>query len=168
MRTLLVMRHGKSDWDQTGLPDHDRPLAKRGKRESVSTGETLLEMGMAPQTILSSTARRAVSTAKRVAKASEASCPVETHRALYGGDVRDYCRAVAGVDDDAQIVMVVGHNPVSEELVAELCGQGVHLATATIACIELPIQSWHDLKPHTRGRLRAVWAPSKEEDAESD
>lgn len=161
MRTLLVMRHGKSDWSDSGLPDHDRPLTKRGKRESVSMGEMLLEMGMAPQAIVSSPAKRAIVTARRIAKASEADCSIDVHAALYGGDVRDYCQAVAQADDEAQVVMVVGHNPVSEELVDALCGQSVRLPTATIACIDLPIASWREIRPRSRGHLRAVWQPPK-------
>jgi phosphohistidine phosphatase SixA len=62
--------------------------------------------------------------------------------------------------------MVVGHNPVSEELVDALCRQGVRLPTATIACIDLPIHSWRDLEASTRGRLRAVWGPSRGESDE--
>lgn len=168
MRTLLVMRHGKSDWGHTGVADHDRPLAKRGKRESVCMGETLLEKGLAPQAILSSPAKRAVGTAKRVSRASEADCSIEVHRALYGGDVHDYCQALAKVDDEAQVVMVVGHNPVSEELVNALCDRWVRLPTATIACIDLPIHSWREIRPRGRGNLRALWSPPKGDQGDNE
>ena len=64
-KTLLVLRHGKSSWSDPDLADHDRPLKKRGRRGARSIGEQLRDAGLAPDLVLSSTARRARSTARR-------------------------------------------------------------------------------------------------------
>jgi phosphohistidine phosphatase len=69
MKTLLILRHAKSDHGEASLSDHDRPLNERGKRDSPRIGERLLEAGLVPEVILSSTAKRAKKTADKVAKA---------------------------------------------------------------------------------------------------
>ena len=66
-KTLLIMRHAKSSWSDDQVSDHERPLTARGKREAELMGRELVRRGLAPDLILTSTAKRARSTAKRVA-----------------------------------------------------------------------------------------------------
>ena len=68
MKVLLLLRHGKSSWESAGLSDHDRPLNNRGKRDAPRMGNVLLEEGIVPEIIISSSAIRARSTAEKVAK----------------------------------------------------------------------------------------------------
>jgi phosphohistidine phosphatase len=70
MKTLLILRHGKSSWKFPDLPDHDRPLNSRGKRDAPLIGRKLAEEGMVPDVVISSSATRAHATAKKAAKAS--------------------------------------------------------------------------------------------------
>ena len=158
MKTLLVLRHGKSSWS-TGLPDHGRPLKGRGKRASKRIGEELRARDLVPDLIVSSTARRARSTARRAAEASG-----------YDGEVpetRDFYETTAGrllavlpehVADAHDRVMIVGHNPTSEDLVEHLIGEDVVMTTANLACIDLDIDSWRDLTRAT-GTLRFLLRP---------
>lgn len=165
-RTLLIMRHGKSRWDEEGLDDHDRSLAKRGKQDSVAMGEKLLARGLVPDVILCSTAKRARSTARRVVKASGYKGQVLRDARLYFQGVEPCLSAIASLDDEAETALVVGHNPVSEELVQLLTGESVRLPTAAIACIDLPISAWRFLDQTAKGTLRLVLSPQRSTSAE--
>ena len=69
MKTLLILRHAKSSWNNLDLPDYDRPLNKRGKRDAPRMGDFLRHQDLVPDLIISSTAKRAKKTAKLFAKA---------------------------------------------------------------------------------------------------
>ena len=70
MKKLLLLRHAKSSWSDDGLPDHDRPLNKRGKKTAPQMGRLLVERDLVPDLIVSSSAKRARKTAEAVAKAA--------------------------------------------------------------------------------------------------
>ena len=85
MKTLLLLRHGKSDWS-AGVSDADRPLAKRGRKAARAIGEFLSRAGAVPDVVVSSPARRAVETAELVAAAGRWPCTVRASDMLYQGD----------------------------------------------------------------------------------
>ena len=68
MKTLFLIRHAKSSWDDTALPDKDRPLDDRGRRDAPKMGKRLAKRDVKPDLILSSPARRALTTAEVIAK----------------------------------------------------------------------------------------------------
>ena len=77
MKTLLLLRHAKSSWDNSELADHDRPLNGRGRRDAPRMGQLLAQHDLTPDLIVTSAARRAATTAELVALAAE-----------YGGDIQ--------------------------------------------------------------------------------
>lgn len=156
-RTLLLLRHGKSDWGQ-GMDDHERPLSKRGKRDAWRMGEEIRTRGLLPEMILSSTARRARSTTRRVVEASGYGGEVIYEPSLYAAGMMAYVEAAANLSDSVQTALIVGHNPILEDLVRWLTGREVTLPTAALACIPLPIQSWGDLRQEGSGTLGMVLA----------
>ena len=159
MKTLLVLRHGKSSWADYGLGDHDRPLKKRGRRDARRMGEELAVRDLVPDLVLSSTARRARSTARRAAEAAGCADRVtETHK-LYLTGVEQQLRTVAEhAGDDHERVMIVGHNPTFEDLVEHLTGEDERMTTANLACIDLDVDSWQRLAG-ARGSLRFLLRP---------
>ncbi len=159
MKTLLILRHGKSSWADPSLDDHDRPLKKRGRRGARSIGRQLLEAGLVPDLVLSSTARRAHSTARHCVEECGSKARIELTRNLYGTGAARHLEEIGrcGREGDAT-VMVVGHNPDLEELVAVLTGESTTLKTAFLAAITLDIESWADLAT-SRGRLLRVLRP---------
>jgi phosphohistidine phosphatase len=165
MRTLLILRHAKSSWKDEGLPDHDRPLNKRGKGDAPRVGELLRDRGLEPDLIITSTARRARHTAKRTVKAGELSCPVEQHERLYHAGPGDLVEILRSLPDSFVRPMVVGHNPGLETLVEVLTGVAVHLPTAALACVELPIDGWSEIGTDVGGRLVDLWTPRGNEPA---
>jgi len=155
------MRHGKSAWDEEGIEDHDRSLAKRGKRDAVHMGRVLHDRDLLPDVILSSAAKRARSTARRVVKASEYSGEVIYDERLYFQGLELYLERLSSLPDEAQSVLVIGHNPLLEELVLLLTDEAVRLPTAAVACIDLPIPSWAGLNAGIKGKLRCLLRPSE-------
>ncbi|MBN1401690.1 MAG: histidine phosphatase family protein [Anaerolineae bacterium] len=156
MLTLLIMRHGKSKWNQEGLADHDRSLAKRGRKESRQVGQALALRELVPDIILSSTAKRARTTVKHLLKGSGFETEVSWHAGLYAGELSSHFGALNALPDGVQVALIVGHNPLLEELLELLTGRFVRLPTATLACVELPITSWSQLDHDTSGELRFV------------
>lgn len=134
MRTLIVVRHGKSDWSGDE-PDRERPLARRGLREVPETAAWIAAHHPLIDLAVVSPARRAQQTWQLVAEALPAEPEVVTDERVYaawGRDLADLVRALPGA---AACVVLVGHNPGLEELVAELTGEGVELPTSAAAVI---------------------------------
>jgi phosphohistidine phosphatase len=158
-RLLLLLRHGKSSWEEEGLADRDRPLTKRGKRDALAQGARLAAAGVMPQIILTSSAKRAHGTAKRVAGASGYGGEIVVNERLYFQGLGPYYEALAALPAEVTTAMVVGHNPPVEQMAARLCGQAVAMSTAVAVAIELPVDTWAALDDATRGALRFVLVP---------
>ena len=159
MKTLLILRHAKSSWKDASLADHDRPLNKRGKRDAPRMGEFVREQGLAPDRIISSTAKRARNTAKAVAKACCCEDKVELTSEFYHATPGVYLAVLQNVPDDDSRVMVVGHNPGMEALVAHLTGSRETMPTAALAHVVLPIEKWAELDYEVQGELLGLWRP---------
>lgn len=159
MKTLLILRHAKSSWNYPELSDYDRPLNKRGKRDAPRMGKHLRQVGLVPDRILTSSAKRARKTANKVAKASGYTRKVKKLDALYDSLSGIYFETLQALPDKYQRVMVVGHNPTMEQLVNHLTGQIKRMPTAALAHIELPIEHWETLDLYTKGTLVNLWTP---------
>ena len=159
MKTLLIMRHAKSSWNFPELSDYDRPLNGRGKRDAPRMGKHLRQEGLIPDMILTSSAKRARSTARRVAKASGYTGKVKKLEALYDTVLGAYFKTLQVLPDKYQRVIVFGHNPTMEQLVHHLTGHIKQMPTAALAHIELPIEYWEALDLYTKGTLVKLWTP---------
>jgi phosphohistidine phosphatase len=145
-RELLVLRHGKSAWD-TGAPtDFERPLAPRGKRDAPRMGRWLDAQGLKPDHVVSSPARRARQTARRVAKALDLDREeISYDERVYESGLYDLLAVLAECPAGCRRVLLVGHNPGLEILVEHLGGSAVTipedgklLPTATVAHLRMP------------------------------
>ena len=159
MKTLLILRHAKSSWKDTSLADHDRPLNKRGKRDAPRMGKFVREQGLVPDRIISSTAKRARNTAKAVAKACDCQDKVELTSEFYHAGPGSYLAVLQNAPDNEKRVMVVGHNPGMEALVAHLTGRMETMPTAALAHVALPIEKWTELDYEVQGELLDLWHP---------
>lgn len=159
MKTLLIMRHAKSSWKDDALPDEQRPLNKRGRRDAPHMGQLLREADAVPQVIACSTAVRARETVAALAEASGFGGEIRYEAALYAAPAEACLAVAAGLPDDAQTAMLIGHNPGVQEFIAELTGEDEALSTAAIARVSLPIEHWAELNAETEGRLETVWRP---------
>jgi len=161
MKTLLVLRHAKSSWDDPALPDHDRPLNKRGKRDAPRMGALLEEQRLVPDLVLCSTAARALATAREVIEACGYDGEVRLSRELYLATAETYAAFLRREPRQHERVLLVGHNPGLEELVHRLTGEEHHLSTAGLARLELPIKSWDAFMLDGSARLMHLWRPKE-------
>jgi len=125
VRRLLVLRHAKSEWPNA-TPDHQRPLAARGRRDAPAAGAWLRDHGPVPEVVLCSTARRAKQTWSLVAAELAPSGPPEARfeDRIYDADVADLVEVLRETPDEAGTVLMVGHNPGFQELTLLLAAGG--------------------------------------------
>ena len=161
MKTLLILRHAKSSWNNAQLTDYERPLNKRGKTDAPRMGRLLREQDLVPDLIISSSAERALTTAEAVALASGYEQEIQSTRSFYHADPEAYLDVLRQLDDSLERVMVVGHNPGMEELLEELTGVWEQMPTAALAQISLPINHWRELDGETTGELVNLWRPKE-------
>jgi phosphohistidine phosphatase len=163
MKTLLILRHAKSSWKDPDLPDHDRPLNKRGKHDAPRMGKLLKDEDLIPDLIISSTAARAKKTAELVAKACKYKGGIVRSHSLYVAELADYLKILQELSDKHKAVLVVGHSPSVEETVEVLTGSSdVIMPTCALAHISLPIHNWAELnKQKIKGKLLKVWRPKE-------
>ncbi len=161
MKTLFVLRHAKSSWDNAELSDFERPLNKRGRETAPFVGELMKSKNLVPETIICSPATRAKETAKRVQAAAEFDVEIEFDERIYESSVHNLLYIVSEINDDFDTAMIVGHNPGFEGIVQTLCGNYERMPTATLAAIDLKIESWSDVKPQC-GNLREILRPKDE------
>jgi phosphohistidine phosphatase len=159
MKLLLILRHAKSSWKETGLSDHSRPLNQRGIKAAPRMGQVLFEEDLVPDLILSSTARRARDTADLVADASGFEGEIHFVESFYHASPSDYLETLSSLSSDVNIVMIVGHNPGMEMLLEMLTGEEERLPTAALALIQLPIKNWSQLSDEAEGELINLWLP---------
>jgi phosphohistidine phosphatase len=159
MKTLLVLRHAKSSWSEPARGDHERPLNARGRRDAPRMGELVREYGLIPDVVFSSDAVRARLTAEAVAEVARYPGEILLDPRLYMASPADILSLLPTVRENAETVMIVGHNPGLEQLVEQLTGARHDLPTASLAQIGLPIHQWRDLTQSTRGTLLGLWRP---------
>lgn len=122
-RTLVVLRHAKSDWP-IGVPDLDRPLSARGQRDAVAAGQWLADRHWPSVQVAVSPARRTESTWGIVRTQLPDSVVAHTDDRIYAAEVSDLLEVVHGMDPTVPVAMLVGHNPGCEDLAIELAGFG--------------------------------------------
>jgi|SRR3954449_2467089 len=172
MKTLHLLRHGKSAWNDDSLPDHDRPLAPRGARAATLIGRQLRKEGFRADCILCSTARRAVDTLEIVTAQLDHNAlemPVHQERELYLTGERALLERLRRLPDKVGTVMLVGHNPDLHHLAQDLAGAGseddlsslrAKFPTAGLAVLEFPGDAWSDIGPRA-GTLTRFLIPKK-------
>ncbi|WP_074241725.1 SixA phosphatase family protein [Chitinophaga niabensis] len=112
MKTLLLIRHAKSSWNDPDMDDFDRPLNKRGKLNAPEMATRLLTRGTVPELIISSPAKRARATARIMAK--EWKYPKEAillEEELYLCYASTFLKVITKIDDDFKAVAIFAHNP---------------------------------------------------------
>jgi phosphohistidine phosphatase len=151
MKTLYVVRHAKSSWDEEGLSDFDRPLNERGKKDAPSMAKRLKEKDVVPQLLLASPAKRAFSTAKRMAKVLNFDVEkIKTDRRLYHADSEMIISVLQEIKNKHQTVMIFGHNPGLTDFVNVMMNEKMlidNVPTSGVVAFSFEITDWKDLKP---------------------
>ena len=158
MKTVLLMRHGKSKRGPEYDTDFERPLAKRGRRDAARMGEFLVQQDLLPDVILCSPAKRARQTADHLADAADYQGEVRYDESLYGGNEESYLELLWSLDDTIERVLFVGHNPTTEAVIETLSRRYARMPTAAIAGITFDTDLWVELFD-VGGRLAWVQRP---------
>ena len=155
MKTLILLRHAKSGWDDPVARDFDRPLNKRGRRAARTVGRELRAQGIGFDAVIASPAARVVETLEDVAKGyGEPIRPAYDERA-YLASAATLLELVQEADDGADRLLLVGHNPGLEALALMLTPEegenglrdalAVKYPTGTVAQIAFEVEHWRDV-----------------------
>lgn len=162
MKTLILVRHAKSSWDNPNIPDHERPLNKRGERDAPFMGDILKEKNLTVDMIVSSTASRAHTTAMEIAKRLDYPVDnIETDEIIYHAGAKNILKLIQTFNDDWETVIMFGHNPDLNYLASYLSGEPFEkFPTCGITAIDFDIHSWIEIDDKN-GRLRFFEYPKK-------
>lgn len=155
MKTILLLRHAKSDWGDAGLDDFDRPLAKRGLQDAPRMGKLLAAYDCVPDQIIASPARRAKQTTELVAGACGYTPQIQWDLSFYEANHEALMVALQRLPAGVERPLLVGHNPALEETAGALVlGKAANLwafriPTAGLLCLEVDIAAWSALAPGT-------------------
>lgn len=168
MRTLLLLRHAKSSWEDSDLEDIERPLAPRGMKAAPLIGSYLKAKGLRPDLVLCSPAARARQTWSLVAGGLGDGIEVKELQGLYLGPPSRLLEAIQRAPDEATCVMLVGHNPGMEHLAMALAGPASKpkalqkmrrkFPTAALAEIAFEAVTWAGVA-RGEGRLKRFISP---------
>jgi phosphohistidine phosphatase len=162
MKTLFIVRHAKSSWDNSSHADFDRPLNERGIRNAPEMARRLVLRGLSPQHIITSPANRAISTARLMAVQfgqSEEMLIVED--SIYEASRQDLHRVISRQNPDYGTLMIIGHNPGMSDFLNWLCDEEEILSTASIAEVQVDSNKWNGWE-RGNGKLIHLDYPKKQ------
>ena len=142
MKTLLLMRHAKAGPSIAGVADFDRVLLEEGRVAAALVGAFLKREKFTVDVALSSPAVRARETIEQVLQGAGMSLTVRADQRLYEGGSLLLLEVISEVEDNLRTVLLVGHNPVLEEVVQRLTDESVHLSPGTLTHVEVDAAKW--------------------------
>jgi phosphohistidine phosphatase len=152
MKTLTLLRHAKSAWDDPVARDFDRPLNARGRRAAQTIGREMRAQGLAFDQVIASPAVRVVGTLRDVEHGYGQNLHPAFDKRIYLASTDVLLEVIHGGDDSGRRLLIVGHNPGLERLALLLTSGGdlraeiaVKYPTATLAEIHLPVERWSDV-----------------------
>lgn len=160
MKTLFIMRHAKSSWDDESLSDFERPLNQRGLKTAPFMGKLMRTRNFIPDLIVSSPAERAKQTAQLVKVSGKFSAKIRFEDKIYEANTSALLDILSEIEGKFEKVLIVGHNPSFESLVRILTGESEQMPTAALAKISLGIDSWAEIFPKS-GKLEIFLRPKE-------
>ena len=160
MKTLLILRHAKSDWNAAFERDHERPINKRGRSDARTMGRLLADVDGLPDRIVTSSAVRARETLDLAMEEGDwGDIPVEVTERLYEASVLDVLEVVQNQSDAHDSLLLVGHEPTWSTMIGRLTGAAtVRVSTAALSRIDFQVPSWKEIA-FGRGTLRWLVPP---------
>jgi phosphohistidine phosphatase len=158
MKKLLLLRHAKSSWKDAGMKDFDRPLNKRGLKDAELIGKFIGTKKVRPVLFISSPAERARQTVELVVTSAALQGELRFDERIYEASVSRLFEVISQIEDNVDVVLLVGHNPGFAELLHGLTGEMRDFSTAGLAGIELNIEKWSKVRASV-GHLKWFVAP---------
>lgn len=163
MKTLSLLRHAKSSWEFPELSDQDRPLTKRGARAAQRMARLMLDEKLQFDFVICSTAVRTRETWRLLTEiwwAYGRKAPqVSFDPALYHCEGEQFVAVIRSAAEACRHLLLIGHNPGLEELLAQLTGEAQPLPTAALAVLEVEINHWSDFTLGSPATLKHLWRP---------
>jgi phosphohistidine phosphatase len=167
VKTLYVIRHAKSSWDVKTLDDIERPLNERGKRDAPRMGKRLKEKEIHPDLILSSPAKRALMTAKRIARILKyAKEDIKVVNKLYHGDEDAMLEVLNKLKEKHNTVILFGHNPGLTDFVNSIMSEELdidNVPTCGVVAFQFQADRWEQVTWGT-GKMLFFDYPKSRED----
>lgn len=164
MKTLLILRHAKSSWDNPDLADFERQLNEQGLKDAPFVGKLMREREVRVDLVLSSPAQRARETATLVKQTAGFAAEIRYDERIYEASPISLLYLLAETPDEFAAVLLVGHNPGLEGLIKILIGGIQPMPTAALAEINLNIEHWREIASGC-GKLNFIIRPKDEMEA---
>jgi phosphohistidine phosphatase len=158
MKTLLLLRHAKSSWNDPDLQDFERPLNPRGRRAAPLIGRFMLRQEFIPDLILCSPAERTRQTISLIIEAAHLTGELRYDERIYEASAETLFEVVSQVEDRFAVLLLVGHNPGMEDLLTLLSGETGRMPTAALAALTFDTEKWGKVKEH-KGHLKSLTTP---------
>lgn len=160
MKTLYLIRHAKSSWADAQLTDFERPLNDRGRKNAPLMAEYLINKGIKPTHFISSPATRAITTARIFAdKMGYDRKNIQIEARIYNANRAELMDVIRNLDNRYDSIALFGHDTSITVVTEELSNQRfLHFPTCGVACINLNINSWADVK-EAIGELQFFYFP---------
>jgi phosphohistidine phosphatase len=168
MKTLILLRHAKSDWSQPGLSDHDRPLNGRGRKAAPLMADFIQQKSLRPDVVRCSTSKRTRQTLKPLKKKLPQGCDVAYLEELYHASADEILQDIVSLPQSASTALYVGHNPGMQDLALRLVGEADNegdraqirykFPTAGLAVFSFDCDDWQEVG-FEKGRLRLFAYP---------
>ena len=153
-KTLYLLRHAKSAWDNPNLSDFDRPLNKRGKENLPGLANIAAILNPPPELIVTSSSRRTLDTLNGFCQGMSSHFAIEEEKKLYHASKEEILSRIKKVPEKIQSLLIVGHNPGFEEFIAwtvmgSTVSNPLKLTTGSFVQLALNISLWSKLGPQT-------------------
>ena len=149
MKKLLIMRHAKAETPPDCPSDFERPLAQRGRLDACFAGNLFNEKNLVPDLIISSGAKRAITTAELFAENSGYTEKIEKNYDFYNAYLEDVLSIIKNVPESVNTLMITGHNPTWENLASRLTGEFILMPTCAIAILDFNNHKWSEITYNT-------------------
>ena len=150
-KQLLLIRHAKSDWDNAGLTDFNRPLNRRGNANAPEMACRMLNEQIIPDLIVSSPALRAITTAKYFAETWRIDkAKIQHESSIYEANVKSLLAVVNQLENQFKLVALFGHNPGLTDFANYLSDANIYnMPTCSIVIIKFPFDNWNEISAET-------------------
>ena len=163
MRTLYLLRHGKSSWKDATLQDFERPLKSRGRDAAEQMGRFLDSKKVTVGALISSPSVRTRQTIDIVLRHAQLGVEPQFDQRIYEASLPTLVHVVSEIPDDRKTAMLVGHNPGMEEMLAFLTRESRHMPTCALAKISVDVSTWKEAG-RSAGKLEWFVTPKDLED----
>ena len=153
-KTLYLLRHAKSAWDNPNLSDFDRPLSKRGKENLTGLAKIAAILNPPPELIVTSPSRRTLDTVNGFCRGMSTQFSIEEEKELYHASKEEILSRIQEVPEKIQTLLIVGHNPGLEEFISWILTGSIvsiplQITTGSFVQMNLNISLWSEIAPET-------------------